>query len=331
MKPQCSILLVVAAAVLAQQSPDAARNARNRAAASWLDPNPSEPTGTHYRTFKSDLAKSEVSYLIYLPPDYETNASRRYPVVYFLHGYTANLRAGVMFVRPMDAAIRAGKAPAMIVVLVNGITGSYYCDSRDGKWPVDSVITKELIPHIDQTYRTMAGRETRAVEGFSMGGYGAAHLGFKHPDLFGMVSIRAGALTDSAEWGPLEGALGGRRKLMQSAPQDYFEANDLATLIRRNAEGIRGRTKIRIAVGSDDGLRPANEALHQFLTKLKIEHEFEIVPGVGHDSSKLYLMLGERACIWYQTALPPRQTRGSEEAWNEDSVTEIRCCLIWGK
>ena len=81
---------------------------------------------------------------------------------------------------------------------------------------------------MDHTYRTMAARETRAVEGFSMGGYGAAHLGFKHPDFFGVVSIRAGALTDSVEWGPMEGALGGRRKTMQSAPKDYFEANDLA-------------------------------------------------------------------------------------------------------
>jgi hypothetical protein len=47
----------------------------------WLEPNRTEPAGTHYRTFGSKLVGSEVSYLVYLPPDYETNASRRYPVV----------------------------------------------------------------------------------------------------------------------------------------------------------------------------------------------------------------------------------------------------------
>jgi hypothetical protein len=45
----------------------------------WADPNHSEPAGTHYRTFQSQLAGTEVSYLIYLPPGYETSASRRYP------------------------------------------------------------------------------------------------------------------------------------------------------------------------------------------------------------------------------------------------------------
>ena len=88
----------------------------------------------------------------------------------------------------------AGKIPEMIVVLVNGMKDSFYNDSPDGKWPIESVIIKELIPHIDKTYRTLAHRETRAIEGYSMGSYGAAHLGFKYPELFGIVGVNAGAL-----------------------------------------------------------------------------------------------------------------------------------------
>lgn len=255
-----------------------------------------------YRTFTSKLAGGEVSYLIYLPPDYETNSSRRYPVVYFLHGYGGNPRAAAVFVTPLDAAIRKGTAPAMIVVGVNGLPASFYCDSMDGKWPVDSVVTKELIPHVDQTYRTMAGRETRAVEGFSMGGYGAAHLGFKHPDLFSMVGVMSGALTDSVEWGELKPPQGGRREMMLKAPKAYFDATDLATVIRKNADAIRGKQVIRIAVGSDDTLRPNNQGLHEFLTQLKIEHEYEVVPGVAHDSRKFYGILGDRAFARYLTA-----------------------------
>ena len=58
---------------------------------------------------------------------------------------------------------------------------------------------KDLIPHIDATYRTIADRGSRWVEGFSMGGFGAAHLGFKYPEIFGAVSIMSGALFDDSQ------------------------------------------------------------------------------------------------------------------------------------
>ena len=316
MKTNFAVLMFLVSAMLAfaaegendtrkaSTAPDKQGDQKAKAEVHWLDPNRSEPAGTHYRTFTSKLVGDEVSYLIYLPQDYETNFTRRYPVVYFLHGYGGNPRAGVVFVKPLDEYIRAGKAPAMIAVLVNGLTASFYCDSQNGKQPVDSVITKELIPHVDQAYRTIAKRETRAVEGFSMGGYGAAHLGFKHPDLFGLVSVRSGALTDSVEWGPLKPPQGGRRKMMLSAEKSYFEANDLATVIRHNADAIRGKTKVRIAVGSEDSLLPNNQALHEFLTQLKIEHDYEVVAGAAHNATVVYRALGEREFAWYLQAWP---------------------------
>jgi endo-1,4-beta-xylanase len=290
----------------AQQDLPESSKPQQRPRAEWLDPDRSEPAGTRYRTFSSQRAGGEVSYLVSLPPDYETQTTRRYPVVYWLHGFGGNMRAGAGFVKLLDAAIRAGQAPAMIVVLVNGLPASFYCDSPDGKRPVDSVISQELIPHVDQTYRTMAGRATRAVEGFSMGGYGAAHLGFKHPDLFGLVTILSGALTDSVEWGPLKPPQGGRRKMMLSAEKTYFEANDLATVIRKNADAVRGKTRVRMAVGGEDSLRPNNQALHEFLEQLDIEHDYEVVPGVGHDSRLVYGKLGERAFAWYRNAWPEK-------------------------
>jgi endo-1,4-beta-xylanase len=187
----------------------------------------------------------------------------------------------------------------MIVVMVNGLTATYYRDSVDGKWPVESVIMKELIPHIDQTYRTMAAREARAVEGFSMGGYGAAHLGFKYPDTFGIVVIGSGAFSDSAGLGPQHKSENGGKSVMSLAPKAYFEENDVATVIRRNAGAIRGRTLVRITVGNEDGLFPNNQAVHELLTQLKIEHEYEVIPGVGHDSGKIYRLLGDRKYALY--------------------------------
>src|SRR5579872_1263276 len=102
--------------------------------ANWLDPDKSEPAGTHYRTFQSKLAGGEVSYLVYLPPTYETQPAQRYPAVYWLHGLNGGQQAGASFVGQLDPAIRAGKAPEMIVILVNGMRDSFYNDSPDGKW-----------------------------------------------------------------------------------------------------------------------------------------------------------------------------------------------------
>ncbi len=138
----------------------------------WLDPNRQEPAGTKYKAFKSFAIGEEYSYLIYLPPGYETAKDKRYPVLYWLHGSDGSQRTGSEFISFLDAAIKKKQAPEMIAVLVNGRGEQFWNDSFDGERPVESVIIKDLIPHIDQTYRTFAKREGRAVEGFSMGGYG---------------------------------------------------------------------------------------------------------------------------------------------------------------
>jgi enterochelin esterase-like enzyme len=289
--------LAFAPAILAlAQQPMAIRPAH------WLDPDKSEPAGTHYATFSSRLAGGEVSYLVYLPPTYQSEPAQRYPSVYWLHGLNGDQRSGLPFVEQLDAAIRAGKAPAMIAVLANGMRDSFYCDSPDGKWPIESVVIKELIPHIDKTYRTIARREMRAVEGYSMGGYGAAHLGFKYPQVFGIVGVMAGALiTPRAE------VQAGVFKKMYGADEAYVHANDPFELVRKNADTIRDRTVIRIAVGDQDNLRVRDQAFHELLGQLKIEHEYELVPGVAHNGALFYKTLGASAFAWYQRAVNSRQ------------------------
>src|SRR5579862_4871078 len=74
--------------------------------AAWLDPDKTEPAGTHYRTFPSKLAGGEVSYLVYLPPTYETEPVARFPVVYWLHGLNGDQRSGAKFVEQLDLSIR---------------------------------------------------------------------------------------------------------------------------------------------------------------------------------------------------------------------------------
>ena len=302
---------VVSANVLAADNESASRpptqpdvhrppNMRSMPPAAWLDPNPAAPNGTQYKTFHSDVIGSNVSYLVWLPPDYEQE-QKRYPVIYWLHGMGGNQRAGaMMFVPRVEAAIREGVLPPVIVVSVNGMVKGFYCDSVDGKRPVESVITKDLIPHVDKTYRTLATREGRVIEGYSMGGYGAAHLGFKYPELFGTVVINAGALIDPTlsdipREGPMYGVFGG--------DNERRVAEHPLTLARKNADKLRDKTRIRIGCGSLDNLLPRNKELHDLLTELGIQHDYEIVPDVAHESQRYYQKLGTKVFEFHRKSL----------------------------
>jgi len=265
----------------------------------WTDPNKSEPAGTKYRTFHSRSIGGEVSYLLYLPPGYEEDPQRRYPVIYWLHGLGGNQRTGAFFASLLDGAIRAGDTPPAIAVLVNGMRDSMYCDSRDGSTPVAKVIVDDLVPHIDRTYRTIADRRARAIEGYSMGGFGAARLGFGHPELFGAVSVMAGALHT-------EETLAERRKEIFAkvfgGDAAYYRSNSPWTIVEKQAGRIRGRTFVRIGVGDQDRLAEWNRELHALLNRLEIETEFVLVPGVGHSGQQFYRVLGAQVWGFYRRA-----------------------------
>jgi enterochelin esterase-like enzyme len=258
----------------------------------WVDPQKAEKPLTRYRTFHSKTIDGEVSYLIYLPPDYE-QPGKRYPVLYWLHGTNGAPVSAADIPQRMDPAIRAGRAPAMIIVLVNGLLGeTMYCDSRDGRWPLETVIVKDLIPHIDSTYRTVATRERRGIEGFSMGGFGAAHLGFKYPEVFGAVSIMAPALlgpelkqsTPANAWARLF-------KVAMGEDLDYWQRNNPFTLVKQNRGALRGRTAIRV-VGH---LEPQNwqahrcRELHALMDQLGIPHQLDVREDVKTHNKALVL------------------------------------------
>ena len=299
----CALLLALASCgATAAQAPGQAAKQPPPGEPAWVDPDKGEPAGTKYRTFFSKTLGADVSYLIYLPPEYEAAGQKRFPVVYWLHGLGGNQRGGAVFVSVLNEAIKAGRAPAMIAVLVNGMRDSRYVDSADGQRPVETVIVKDLLPHIDNAYRTTGNREGRAIEGYSMGGFGAARLGFKFPDLFGAVSIMAGALMDN------ESAASMRPELFQKnfgGDLKYFRAASPWTLVENNADGLRGRTFVRIGVGKEDNLMERNEKYHKLLERLGIEHEFFVVPGVAHNGALFYKTLGTEHFRFYQKAFAP--------------------------
>ena len=127
---------------------------------------------------------------IYLPPDYGSG-SRRYPVLYLLHGYTGDERGWmnpsyVGLPETMDRLLQQHAIQPMIVVMPNSFNrfgGSFYANSAlSGGW--EDFIVRDLISYIDAHYRTQPQAGSRGIAGHSMGGYGALRIGMDHPEVF---------------------------------------------------------------------------------------------------------------------------------------------------
>jgi beta-xylosidase/S-formylglutathione hydrolase FrmB len=126
--------------------------------------------------------------IVYLPPSYAKNRTRRYPVVYALHGYSiSNEKWSTEIKTPqtIEGAFATGTRE-MIVVLANAQTlhnGSMYSNSvTTGNW--EDFISRDLVSYIDAHYRTIANRLSRGIAGHSMGGYGTVRIAMRHPDVY---------------------------------------------------------------------------------------------------------------------------------------------------
>ena len=131
--------------------------------------------------------------IVFLPPSYATAKTRRYPVVYALHGYSigaAQWSQEIHVPQTIEGAFAQG-AQDMIVVLPDSKTvhnGSMYSSSAT-TGDFEQFTAHDVVAYIDAHYRTIASRTSRGLAGHSMGGYGASHIGMKHPDVFGSLYI----------------------------------------------------------------------------------------------------------------------------------------------
>ena len=125
---------------------------------------------------------------VYLPPGYDTDTTRRYPVVYSVPYNRQTWDRGMDFTTTMDGLITSAELPPMMVVFASSAGGPYVdpecSDSRDGREWFDRYVAKTLVPWADATFRTIATPAARTVMGSSRGGYCAASLITHHPDLF---------------------------------------------------------------------------------------------------------------------------------------------------
>lgn len=268
------------------------------ALAQWVTAPVSAP-GVDQHVFQSDAAGTAVSYHVYRPPAYHEHPERCFPVLYWLHGSGAATASIAPVSGWFDAAIAAGLIPPMLVVFPNGWAYRMWCDSFDGSFPMETVFVEELIPEIDAQFRTIARREGRLLEGFSMGGQGTARIGLRRPDLFAGVSILgAGPIQEHFLEAPPGSDLSWKLRLqiynaVWGGDPSYYTAQHPRTIAEQNVEAIvESGLVIRQAVGTEDFLHAMNVDFHEHLSALGIPHAWTEAPGVTHSTPDLFKALG---------------------------------------
>ena len=227
--------------------------------------------------------KQDVGYCIYLPPGHrkQQNSNARYPVVYYLHGGRPGSETkSVRLAKFIHKHISSGAVPPMIYVFVNGGPVSHY-NLPDRKHAMgEDVFVKELIPHIDGRYRTVAERKGRGLEGFSQGGRGTTRIMFKYPHLF--CSAAPGGAGHSTEKRISE-ENGRENESLVFAPG--YNTWDLA---RKYAKNPTPAIRILVHVGTKGFNYENNLEYMKFLESLKVPFGRLIVPNVPHSAVQIY-------------------------------------------
>ena len=273
----------------------------------WVTEEVSAP-GLNRRIIDSAAVGGPVSYHVLLPPGYTDDPARRYPVLYWLHGTGGGMRGLPVVAGRFAAAMRSGDMPPMIVVFPYGLPSGMWVDAKDGSSRVETLLIGDLIPHVDACYRSVAAREGRILEGYSMGGYGVARLGLRHPQLFaGVLMLAAGPLQRELYETPRASAAE-RARLMQQVYGDdmeFFREQSPWVLAERAASAGVPLPRIRQVVGTRDETYPANKAFHQHLTRLGVAHEYVELPEVAHSLPAVWAAPGGASWGFYAALLPP--------------------------
>jgi S-formylglutathione hydrolase FrmB len=236
---------------------------------------------------RSKVLARAVPYCVLLPPSYDQEKNRRFPILYFFHGLGDNEQ---MFLHSggwnMVEDLWERKQLEEFLIATPAGGASFFINSRDGKVRYEDFLINEFLPAIERNFRVRPGRSHRAISGVSMGGYGALHLAFRHPEFFSAVSAHSAALIEK-----LPVFLGGvadspRARVLGGTfgnPPDtaFWERNSPLTLARTaRLTGL----EIYFDCGDQDdfGFEAGATALDRVLTSRNIRHEFHLYPG-RHD------------------------------------------------
>ena len=240
--------------------------------------------------FYSPSLDRDMSYYAYLPPGYGTE-SRRYPVLYMLHGGGGSKDEWPAYglVNDVDQSIVSKDIAPLILILPQGDEGYWVNWANNGpRW--GDYVDRDLRRQVDSTYRTLPDAAHRAIGGLSMGGAGALQLAFNHPDIFGVVGAHSPALhLDDNTFSEIYGS-----------GADFARREPIA--LAASAPNIDS-LKIWIDAGKDDPWLDRDEMLQQNLDTREITANWNILGG-GHDGDywianlPLYLRFYDSELSW---------------------------------
>ena len=237
----------------------------------------------------SKILSHPVAYCVVLPPSFDADKARHFSILYFLHGLGDNeqflIHSGAW---NLTEDMREKGELKDFLVATPDADASFYINSKDGKERYEDFLLQEFFPFIEKRYRVAPGRGHRAIAGISMGGYGALHLAFGHPQLFVAVSVHSAALIEKLPvfLGPTPNSPRARvLGVVFGSPPDqaFWDRNSPIVLARSaNLAGL----KIYFDCGDQDdyGFESGASALDKILTSRRVAHEFHIYPG-RHDPS----------------------------------------------
>lgn len=207
-------------------------------------------------------------------PDVQKDVS--YKSVYILHGFSGNPER--TYKQDIPDLLRKANEFKTIYIIPDGNFSSWYIDSPlDKTSQYQTFISTELIGYIDAKYPTKKEFEARGILGWSMGGYGALHIGLKNVNTFSVIGSTCGAI-DFRQFGPyyeqfkVDQILGEVENI-----DDFF-------LIYQYEETIKSTNqKLILDCGTEDILINMNRSYHNYLVKNKIDHQYIEYPG-NHDT-----------------------------------------------
>jgi len=251
-------------------------------------------------TIKSTVLERSVRYCAYLPASFDTDKTRRFPVLYYLHGLGDNeqslLNTGGWDL--IEDLRRTGKVGDFIL-LAPSAGHTFFLNSADGKIRYEDFLLKEFMPQMEKKYRGESVATMRGITGVSMGGFGALRLAFKYPQQFAAVSAQMPALIAEIPANFSAGGKGSPASMMgdvfgTSFDRAYFDRNNVFYFARAMPAAQLKRLKIYVNVGNNDdyGFEQGGEKLHQLLDLRGIPNEFHIYLG-GHDPQFVVRHFGE--------------------------------------
>ncbi len=229
------------------------------------------------------LGGGPLPYRVLLPSDYGRSV-RRYPVLYLLHGYGGDESDWLTRTNLAEYAARH-----RLIIVTPGAGNNWYANSAsDANARYEDAIVRDLIPHIDRRYRTIASYHGRAIAGLSMGGLGAMKFALRYPQLFAFAASFSGAF-DVPRTGGLSGepAPLGQSLLRIFGPKDsdVRRANDLFALLDRVQSERTRLPYLYVATGTNDPLPSVRESNPRFADALRakgVAYEYHERPGT-HD------------------------------------------------